>query len=96
MVSNLFKFDSVALKSSQMENIKQYCIGIMPRKLVCCPKNRRQVAMENARASLEKEVEIMKMIQSKRFVHLALKHLLDPVLRKELKIQSKVREINTE
>ena len=52
--------------------------------------------MENARASLEKEVEIMKMIQSKRFVHLALKHLLDPVLRKELKIQSKVREINTE
>ena len=89
MVSKLFKFDSVALKTSQMENCKEYCIGLLPRKLVCCPKNRRQVAMENARASFEKEVEIMKMIRSKRFLHLALKHLLDPVLRKQLKTQSK-------
>ena len=42
---------------------------------------------------MEKEVEIMKMIQSKRFVHLALKHLLDPVLLKELKTRSKIQEI---
>ena len=81
MVSKLFKFDSVALKTSQTENIKEYCMGLLPRKLACCTKNRRQVAMENARASLEKEVEMMKMIRSKRFVHLALKHLLNPVLR---------------
>ena len=85
MVSKLFKFDSVALSTSQTENIKEYCTGLLPRKLVCCPKNRRQIAMKNARASLEKQMELMKMIQSKRFVHLALKHLLDPVLRRELK-----------
>ena len=52
--------------------------------------------MENARASFEKEVEIMKMIRSKRFVHLALKHLLDPVLHKQLKTLSKFQEINSE
>ena len=52
--------------------------------------------MEKARDSLVKQVEIMKMIQSMRFVRLALKHLLDPALRKELKTQSKFQEIDSE
>ena len=49
--------------------------------------------MEQARASLSKEVDIIKLVRSRRFVHKALKHLLDPVLRKELKSQSMHREI---
>ena len=52
--------------------------------------------MEQARAALEKEVDIIKMIRRRRFTHLALKHLLDPRLRKDLKHQSQLQEINIE
>ena len=52
--------------------------------------------MDKARASLEKEVDIIKMIRSRRFVHMALKHLLDPTIRKELKSRSKFQEIEIE
>ena len=41
MVSKLFTFDSVALKTSQTENIKEYCTGLLPKKLVCCRTNRK-------------------------------------------------------
>ena len=49
--------------------------------------------MDQARASLDKEVDIIKLIRSRRFVHNALKHLLDPALRKELKSQSHFKEV---
>ena len=41
--------------------------------------------MERARKALENEVEVVEIIRSLRFIHLALKHLLDPALIKELK-----------
>ena len=44
--------------------------------------------MEQARENLSREVDIIRLVRSRRFVHKALKHLLDPVLRKELKSQS--------
>ena len=34
--------------------------------------------MDNARAALEKEVDIVKVVRSRRFVNAALKHLLSP------------------
>ena len=52
--------------------------------------------MDKARAALEKEVEIIKLIRSRRFIHMALKHLLDPPLRKKLKQKSKFREVSIE
>ena len=36
------------------------------------------------------------MIRSRRFVHMALKQLLDPALRKELKMKSQFKEIEIE
>ena len=50
--------------------------------------------MEKSREALLKEADIIRLIRSRRFVHLALKHLLDPGLRKTLKSQSQFREID--
>ena len=79
LVSRLFKTDSIALTAYSMcEGIQVYCIGLLPRKLVCCKKKSKQVAMEKARAALRKEVDIVRLIRSRRFFHMAFKHLLDP------------------
>ena len=52
--------------------------------------------MEKARTALESETDIIKMIRSRRFVHMALKQLLDPALRKDLKLKSQLKEIEIE
>ena len=49
--------------------------------------------MAKARTALEKEVDIVKLIKSIRLIHLALKHLLDPQLLKELKSRSKFKDV---
>ena len=49
--------------------------------------------MQKARESLEKEIDIIEMIRSRRFVNMALKHLLDANLFKELKEKSKFVQI---
>ena len=52
--------------------------------------------MEKAREALEQEADIIKLIKSRRFVHMALKYLLDPAIRIELKSRSHLKEIKTE
>ena len=49
--------------------------------------------MEKAREALMKEIEVIKLIRSRRFVHMALKHLLGPALRKDFKARSLFKEI---
>ena len=49
--------------------------------------------MEMARAAISKEVDIVELIRSNRFVHLALKHLLDPTVHKQLKARSQFKKI---
>ena len=49
--------------------------------------------MEGIRSALKREVDVVKLIRSLRFMHMALKHILDPSLRKELKLQSKLKKI---
>ena len=44
--------------------------------------------MEEARESLEKELDFIRIIQSRRYIHSALKHLLDTKVRKQLKQES--------
>ena len=73
---------------SSLEHFKEKIIGLLPRKLVCCHKKRKQKALESARVKLLKEVDIIEMIRSKRFVDKALKHLLGEKLHKELKSKS--------
>ena len=45
--------------------------------------------MEEAREALEKELDFIRMIRSRRYIHTALKHLLDKKVRKQLKLESK-------
>ena len=53
--------------------------------------------MDRARESLlAKEVDLIQIIRSRRFVHLAIKQLLDKAVRKELKQKSQFSEITLE
>ena len=49
--------------------------------------------MEKAREALEKEVDIVRLVRSRRFVHMALKHLLDPKTRKEMKVRCQLQAV---
>ena len=44
--------------------------------------------MEDARRTLERELDIIDLVKSKRYLHLALRHLLQPDVRKQLKEKS--------
>ena len=48
--------------------------------------------MDASIEKLGKEIDIIGMIQSRRYVHLALKHLLEPETIKELKIKSEKKQ----
>ena len=77
--------------------LKKFCIHrLLPSKLRCCRKDRKLVVMENACAALEKEVDIVKIIKSKRFAHMALKHLLLPEMYKKFKHKSQFTKIGPE
>ena len=52
------------------------------------------MVMEEAFKKLEKEIDVVKMIRSRRFVHMALRHLLEYSVRKELKAKSHFKEID--
>ena len=52
------------------------------------------MVMEEAFKKLEKEIDVVKLIRSRRFVHMALRHLLDNSVRKELKAQSRFKKID--
>ena len=49
--------------------------------------------MDKARKQLEREVDIVEIVRSRRYFHMALKHLLTPSVRKDLKTRSQVSSI---
>ena len=84
LVYKLFKSKEVSLMTTQSEMIKEFCLSncLLSRMACCCKKYRKLLAMEESRKDLLKEADIIRLIRSRRFVHLALKHLLDPAVRK--------------
>ena len=52
--------------------------------------------MDEARKALEKEVNVIEMIKSRRFVNMALHHLLQPAKHKELKARSHFIEVDSD
>ena len=96
LVSKLFKAPDVTLSPSNSAQIREFCFDrLLPSRLVCCKKRRKQVVMEKALRELKKQVDVIKMIRSRRFVDLALRYLLDNAVRIELKKRSKYEEINS-
>lgn len=72
------------------DNLKYFCIdNILPAKLVCCSKTRKEEAIQKARATLEKEKDVVKLIKFRRFVKLALEQLLQPQVFREIKSKSR-------
>ena len=75
MVSKLLKSSSqdIVLRSNTLSNnMKEFFMDSLHHKLVCCKKTRKHIAMERARASLEKDLDIIDLIRSRRFYHHAL------------------------
>ena len=52
--------------------------------------------MEEARDALEKELDFTRIIRSQRYVHLALKTLLNTQVRKKLKLESQYKLVGLE
>ena len=43
LISKLFQFEEIALKVSQTESIKEFCLEkCLPRKLVCCRSKKQK------------------------------------------------------
>ena len=74
MVSKLYKSSSqdIVLRSNTRSNMKEFFMKSLHHKLVCCKKNRKHIAMERARVTLEKDLDIVNLIRSRRFYHHAL------------------------
>ena len=52
--------------------------------------------MKKAYEALEQEIDIVGMIRSKRFIHLALNYLLEKSVRERLQEQAKFEKIDIE
>ena len=88
---------SLSVSTQVAANIKNFCIEhILPRKLVCCRQERLRIALHKAVETMEEEVDIIRIIRSRRFIHMALKHLLDPKVHKELELKSQFLETKLE
>ena len=70
-------------------NLKEYWMDTMPEKIVCCKRNRTQRGIQKALEALNQEIDIIELIKSRRYFKMALRHLLPPKVRMELKERSR-------
>ena len=79
LASKLFRAPEVSLTHKSISGqIKYFCIDkVLPSSLVCCKKNRHQIAMDRALQELDKKIDVIEFIRRQRFMKLALEHLLD-------------------
>ena len=73
------------LSPSRLANSLEFLIDSLPEKCVCCRKSRHQKGLDKAREALAKEVDIIKMIKSRRYFHMAFRYLLPKEVRLDLK-----------
>ena len=52
---------------SKLANLLNYIMDKLPARCVCCSKNRKRLGMEQARAALAKEIDIIELIKQRRF-----------------------------
>lgn len=90
LVEKLFKVNSAnnckvnqAVTASDSSKHSSSCV--LPRSLACCARSRKKRALEQAQAALNKETDIVKLIQFRRLVKLALVRLLDTHMLAEIK-----------
>ena len=62
---------------------------ILPKKLVCCKKNRKERAIAKAIKEMDDEIDIIEMIKSRRFFKKAFRELMTAEKRMKLKEKSR-------
>ena len=95
--------ESKLIRPTRFCNLFDYVRDLIPDKLVacsrhccrhCCRKSRKQRGIEKARKILEKEVNIVDIVKSRRYFNEALIHLLSKEKRRELIARSQFTEVN--
>ena len=67
LVTKLFKYGSAVCFTAlpMTRRIKEFRVArLLPNKLDCCNRVRNQIVMERARASLEREADILRLFQT--------------------------------
>ena len=62
---------------------------MLPSQFVCCKMNRQEKAFSKAREKLEKELNVIELIKSRRYFAKALKMLVPPETRLRLREQTR-------
>ena len=84
------------IKPTRFLNLWEYLVDLLPSCLLCCrkTKTRRWRGIDKARKIMDAELNIIDIVKSRRYFHLALKHLLSKHKRKELRDKSAFTEID--
>ena len=82
------------IKPTRFLNLWEYLVDLLPSCLLCCRKTRRWRGIDKARKILDAELNIIDIVKSRRYFHLALTHLLPKNKRKELIARSAFTEVN--
>ena len=61
------------IKPTRFCNIFEYLMDLLPKKIICCNKNRSQRMIEKARQDMEQEINIVEIIKSRRYINEALR-----------------------
>ena len=72
------KYDNYSEQSNyftppKFDNLKQYTMKVLPRRLVCCKKSRKERAIAKAIKEMDDEIDIIEMIKSRRYFKEALR-----------------------
>ena len=59
-------------------NYKDYCLSWVPSRLICCKMYQHEKAFHKARDKLEKELNVIELIKSRRYFAKALRMLFPP------------------
>lgn len=62
-------------------------MDLLPAKLLCCRKSRKQRAIEKARQAMDREFNVVEILKSRRYFNKALKLLL-PKQKRQVLIES--------
>ena len=69
-------------------------MDLIPKKVICCKKKRRQRALEKARNELASEINIIDIVKSRRLIHWAIRELLTKSQRVRLQEKTSYFEID--
>ena len=80
---------STFFKPSKLRNLRDYMIDSLPKRLKRCKETRQERAIKKAITQMDQEIDIIEIIKSTRFFHLAIRKLLTHKDRLDLKERSR-------